>query len=82
MTITNYANTGHRLWCANEETETAYEDNCFYHAAEKGVSINSVTILGSPANIMELDITIFSDLNFLDDIFTDFEVSYRGVNPN
>jgi hypothetical protein len=64
MTITNYANTGHRLWCDNGETETGYDDNCFYHAAEKGVSINSVTISGSPANIMELDITIFSDLNF------------------
>ena len=65
MTITNYANTGNRLWCDNGETETSYEDNCFYHAAEKGATINSATVSGNPLNAIDLDITI-SDLQIED----------------
>ena len=81
MTITNYANTGHRLYCANQSTETSYNDYCFYHASEKGVTINSATIAGNPANSIELELTL-SDLNFAEDIFTDYEVSFRGVKAN
>ena len=81
MSITNYANTGTRIWCDNQSTETSYNDYCFYHASEKGVTINSAAVVGSPANIIGLELTL-SDLNFKDDIFTDYEVSYRGVKAD
>ena len=82
MSITNYANTGTRIWCDNQSTETSYNDYCFYHAAEKGVTINSATVSsGSPANTIFLELTL-SDLQFKDDIFTDYTVSFRGVNAN
>jgi hypothetical protein len=67
--------TGSRFNCYNANS---IPDNCNYHADEKGISIDSVEISGSPANTMALSLT-------QDNIgFEDYSIaaSFRGVNPD
>jgi hypothetical protein len=80
MTISNYKGNGSRLWCGNASTDTGFNDNCRYFASQAGISIDSVSVTGSPANAMTLTLSE-GDVGFAIDA-TKTEASFRGVKPD
>ena len=75
VTMRHIWNTNDQFNCWNP-SDNSY---CYYHA-EKGISIDSVEIKGSPANIMALSVT--ESISSEDFSFYWLEASYRGVSPD